>query len=263
LNCRMGTPIPHSGISQACDAHPERTAAILLCMTSAEQVSPQRLATVDWIVKRMRAIGAGLPPEDGVAVFNGVYLSVTEEFQQRLAEGHFENREAARELGTRFAERYLAAVDATATGQRVPACWRPLFQLRGHPSVRPPQFALAGINAHVGHDLPLSLVDTCRARDAEPGDLEADFNRIGEILTGLEERLREDLMPGPDLFDVADPLTHLVSSWSLGKAREGAWAAFRVLWKLRECPELTEEFTGRLDAGVGMAGRMLLTPLRR
>jgi hypothetical protein len=232
-------------------------------MTSAEQVSPQRLATVDWVEKRMRAIGAGLPPEDGVAVFNRVYLAVTEEFGQHLGEGRFEDREAAQELGVLFAGRYLAAVDATATGQRAPACWRPLFQLRGHPSVSPLQFALAGINAHVGHDLPLSLVDTCQARNAEPADLEADFNRVGDLLTDMEERLREDLMPGPDLLDVADPLTHLIGSWSLGKAREGAWAAFRALWELREFPALTEEFTRRLDAGVGMTGRILLTPLRR
>ncbi|UGY90349.1 DUF5995 family protein [Streptomyces gobiensis] len=232
-------------------------------MTSAEQMSPQRTATVEWAVKRMRAIGAGLPPEDGVAVFNQVYLSVTEDFGQRLAEGHFEDREAAGELGARFAGRYLTAVDATAAGQRAPACWRPLFQLRGHPSVHPLQFALAGINAHIGHDLPLSLVDTCVTRGAGPDELEADFNRVGELLIGMEERLREELMPGPDLLDVADPLTHLVGSWNLSKAREGAWSAFRVLWRLREFPELAGEFTGRLDASVGMAGRILLTPVRR
>lgn len=232
-------------------------------MTSAEQISPQRLATVDWVVKRMRAIGAGLPPEDGVAVFNGVYLSVTEEFGQRLACGHFEDREAAGELGARFAERYLAAVDTASAGQRTPACWRPLFQLRGHPAVRSLQFALAGINAHIGHDLPLSLLDTCLARDAEPPELEADFNRVGEMLTGMEERIREELMPGPDLLDVADPLTHLVGAWSLDKARDAAWAAFRTLWGLRAFDELTVEFTERLDASVGMVGRCLLTPLGR
>ncbi|WP_326692021.1 MULTISPECIES: DUF5995 family protein [unclassified Streptomyces] len=233
-------------------------------MTSVDQVPAQRAVTsarIGRVTARMREIGEELPPQDGVAVFNRVYLSVTEELEQRLLLGHFEDRTATGELGTRFAARFLDAVDAEATGRRTPACWRPLFRFRRHPAVRPLQFALAGINAHIGHDLPLALVDTCRALDAGPDELEADFERIGELLTGLEEHIREDLMPGPDLLDVADPLTHLVGSWSLERARGGAWAAFRALWGLRGLGELLEETAEGLDATVGMTGRCLLTPL--
>ncbi|MGV9572083.1 DUF5995 family protein, partial [Streptomyces nigra] len=69
-------------------------------------------------------------------------------------------------------------------------------------------------------------------------------------------------MPGPDLFQIADPLTHLLGSWSLERARDATWSAARALWALRRLPELAGEFTERLDAAVGLAGRMLLTPLR-
>lgn len=213
------------------------------------------------VVGRMRGIGAELPRRDGVAVFNRVYLSVTEELQRRLESGSFTNRSAAEELCVRFAGRYLRAVEASETGSRTPASWRPLFQLRRHPSVRPLQFATAGINAHIGHDLPLALLATCWSRGAEPNALESDFARIGDLLTGLEERIREELMPGPDVLDVADPLTHLLGAWSLEMARRGAWAAFRTLWELRQLPQLAEEFAERMDSGVGMAGRCLLTPL--
>lgn len=106
------------------------------------------------------------------------------------------------------------------------------------------------------------MVDACRALDCEPAGLEAEFDRVGDILTLLEERIREDLMPGPDLLEIADPLTHLVGSWSLDRAREGAWSAARLLWGLRELPGLAEEFTERLDTGVGLVGRCLLTPWR-
>ena len=235
-------------------------------MTTVERMPAQRVgsaALIAGVVGRMRALEAGLPDGDGVAVFNRVYLSVTEELERRLVEGRFEDRSATGELGARFAGRYLDAVDAEAAGRRTPSCWRPLFQMRRHPAVRPLQFALAGINAHIGHDLALSLVDTCRARGGEPEELEADFERIGELLTGMEERIREDLMPGPDLLDVADPLTHLVGSWSLERARDGAWSAFRILWGLRSLDELAEEIAEGLDATVGMAGRCLLTPLAR
>ncbi|MFD4138242.1 DUF5995 family protein [Streptomyces sp. NPDC058572] len=219
-------------------------------------------AAVGSVMERMSAYGSAWPAGDGLAVFNRVYLTVTEEIGLRIDRGGFPDPQAAATLSVLFAERYLTAVETAADGVRPPACWRPLFQYRRHPGVRPLQFALAGINAHVGHDLALAVVDTCRALGCEPAEVEDEFDRVGDILELLEERVREDLMPGPDLLQIADPLTHLAGSWSLERARDGAWTAARLLWRLRDLPELAEEFTQRLDAGVGLVGRCLLTPWR-
>lgn len=217
-------------------------------------------ASVDTVAGRMRALRASLPPKDGLAVFNRVYLAVTEEVGRSLTRGAFEDPGAAATLDVLFAQRYLRAVDAVAAGRRPPACWRPLFQYRRHPGVRPLQFALCGINAHIGHDLALAVVDSCRALECGPDGLERDFERVGDMLVALEERVREELMPGPDLLEVADPLTHLLASWSLERARDAAWSSARLLWRLRELPELSREFRERMDAGVGLVGRCLLTP---
>ncbi|MDQ1011966.1 AcrR family transcriptional regulator [Streptomyces sp. V4I23] len=219
-------------------------------------------AAVDSVVRRMLAYGSAWPAGDGLAVFNRVYLAVTREIGRHIDDGLFADRRAAVTLDVLFARRYLSALDAASQGLRPPACWRPLFQYRRHPGVRPLQFALAGINAHIGHDLALAVVDTCHALGCEPADLEGAFDRVGDVLVLLEERIREDVMPGPDLLQIADPLTHLVGSWSLDRAREGAWSAARLLWGLRDLPDLAEEFTERLDAGVGLVGRCLLTPWR-
>lgn len=216
---------------------------------------------VDTVVSRMRALDATLPAGDGVAVFNRVYLTVTEAVDHRIDSGLFDDPLTAVTLDVRFAERYLTAVECAADERRPPACWRPLFQFRRHPGVRPLQFALAGINAHIGHDLALAVVDTCRTLGCEPGEVEDEFDRVGDLLVSLEERIREDLMPGPDLLQVADPLTHLLGAWSLERARDATWTAARALWALRELPDVAAEFTERLDAAVGFAGRMLLTPL--
>ncbi|WP_442810890.1 DUF5995 family protein, partial [Streptomyces sp. Wh19] len=222
-------------------------------------------------IGRMRALRSARPPvggaedgaEDGVVVFHRVYLTVTETVRRQTAGGAFPDRRAAAALDVRFAERYLAAVDAAAAaGERTPDCWHPLFQYRHHPGVRPLQFALSGINAHIGHDLPLAVVDTCRTLGCAPPDLEEEFDRVGDLLLMLEERIREDLVPGPDLLELADPLTHLSGSWSLERAREAAWSTALVLWRLREVPLLAEEFRRRLDAGAGLVGRFLLTPCR-
>ncbi|KUN20890.1 hypothetical protein AQJ23_32535 [Streptomyces antibioticus] len=216
---------------------------------------------VDTVVDRMRALDEALPERDGIAVFNRVYLAVTEAVDRSIDSGRFADARAAITLDVRFAERYLRAVDAVARDRRPPACWRPLFQFRRHPGVRPLQFALAGINAHIGHDLALAVVDTCRTLDCEPVDVEDEFDRVGDLLVSLEERIREDLMPGPDLLQIADPLTHLLGAWSLERARDATWTAARALWALRGLPDVAAEFTERLDTAVGFAGRMLLTPL--
>ncbi|MFC9849163.1 DUF5995 family protein [Streptomyces sp. NPDC060223] len=213
--------------------------------------------TVDTVVSRMRALDAVLPERDGIAVFNRVYLAVTEEVDRRLDAGEFADPAAAITLDVRFAERYLRVAEEGDP----PACWRPLLQFRRHPGVRPLQFALAGINAHIGHDLALAVVDACRTLGCEPAELEDEFDRVGDLLVALEERIREELMPGPDLLQIADPLTHLLGAWSLDRAREATWSAARALWALRELPDLAEELAGRLDTAVGFAGRMLLTPL--
>ncbi|MFD8424688.1 DUF5995 family protein [Streptomyces sp. NPDC059466] len=217
----------------------------------------QFTAPVHMVVSRMRALEATLPERDGVAVFNRVYLTVTEEIDRRLDAGEFPDPGAAVTLDVRFAERYLTVAEEG----RPPACWRPLLQFRRHPGVLPLQFALAGVNAHVGHDLALAVVDSCRALGCEPADLEDEFERVGDLLVSMEERVREDLMPGPDLLEVADPLTHLLGAWSLERARDAGWSAARTLWALRGLPGLAREFEDRLDAAVGLTGRMMLTPL--
>ncbi|MGW6295301.1 DUF5995 family protein [Streptomyces sp. NPDC055058] len=226
-------------------------------MPECEQV----LTSVDTVIARMRAVDAVLPERDGIAVFNRVYLAVTESVDRRIDAGRFSDPRAATVLDVRFAQRYLTALDAVLDDRRPPACWRPLFQFRRHPGVRPLQFALAGINAHIGHDLALAVVDTCRTLGCEPACLEDDFDRVGDLLVSLEERIREELMPGPDLLEIADPLTHLLGAWSLERARDAAWTAARALWALRGLPDVAGDLTARLDTAVGFAGRMLLTPL--
>ncbi|MFJ7329188.1 DUF5995 family protein [Streptomyces cyaneofuscatus] len=187
------------------------------------------------------------PPGDGVGVFHAVRRTV--------------HRKAG-SLEARLTERYLSALDTAEAGGRPPECRRPLFQYRHHPGVRPVQFALAGLHAHVAHDLALAVVDVCRTRDCEPDALEGEFEQVGDLLALLEERIHDELTPGPDLLRIADPLTHLVSSWSLERARGAAWTTAQVLRRLRGFPSAAEEFARQNDAGAGLVVRFLLTPCR-
>ncbi|MFC8454318.1 DUF5995 family protein [Kitasatospora sp. NPDC057223] len=217
--------------------------------------------TVGQVVDRMRGIGAALPAGDGLGVFNGMYLTVTELVRDQLAAAFFDDPAAVTTLDALFAGRYLAAVDAAAAGRRPPACWRPLFELRGHPGIHPLQFALAGMNAHIEHDLPLAVVDTCRRLGLEPRDVAADYHRVNDLLARVEGGVRESLLPDGGLLDAADPLLHVCGVWSVDKAREAAWASVLALWQLRPVPLAYAAVSAALDGSVGMVCRALLTPL--
>ncbi len=217
--------------------------------------------TVDQVVDRLQGLQVALPASDGVAVFDRVYLTVTELIRDRLASGYFGDPAGVARLDAVFAGRFLAAVDAAAAGGRPSACWRPLFELRGHPGIHPLQFALAGMNAHIEYDLPVSVLDTCRANGYRPEDVEADYQRINDLLAQVEAQVREELLPEPEALRIADPLLHVVGVWSVDRAREAAWASIAGLWELRHVPPAYDAVLTALDGTVGMVSRALLTPL--
>jgi hypothetical protein len=239
-------------------------AAILANMElSGRELSGTGLSTapadaVAVVAARLGDAVAGLPPGDGVGVFGGIYLQVTDAVVRRLGEdGYFTSPADVARLDTLFADRFLGALSAPVP----PACWRPLLDLRLHPGIRPVQFALAGMNSHIEHDLPLSVVDSCRSLDCPPQALEADFHRVNDLLADLEQRVREELLTLPAGWDVADPLLHLLDSWSIDAARDAAWASARMLWELRGKPDAYAAAAEALDRSTGMTSRCLLTPL--
>ncbi|MFJ5234886.1 DUF5995 family protein [Kitasatospora sp. NPDC088391] len=218
-------------------------------------------SAVDRAVDRMREIAAQLPPTDGVAVFNRMYLTVTELVRDRLADGYFADPAAMAGLDGVFAARYLAAVDEDRAGRRPAACWRPLFELRGTPGIHPLQFALAGMNAHIENDLPLSVLDTCRLTGCAPEQLEGDYLRINTLLAQVEAQVRTTLLPEPAELSAADPLLHVLGVWSIDRARDAAWASVLALRELRRLPPAARLAAEALSGSVGMVSRALLVPL--
>ena len=211
------------------------------------------------MVQRLRLVLDGLPPQDGVAVFGGVYLTVTEAVRDHLDRGDlFHSPTEVAALDVLFANRFLDAL----TAPRAPACWRPLLEFRLHPDVLPVQFALCGMNAHIEHDLPLAVVDACTALGCAPEQLAGDFHRVNDVLAAVEEQVRDRLMPAAEELDLAEPLLHLLSSWSIDRARDAAWASAVSLWELRALPGPSGLVAAALDDATGLVCRCLLTPLR-
>jgi hypothetical protein len=224
--------------------------------------------TVDGVLARMREIDEGLPAADGVAVFNTMYLTVTERIVAILAPAggpssiSFADPAAMTDLDVRFAGLWLTAYDAAAGGAPVPTAWRPLFESRGAGLV-PVQYALAGMNTHIEHDLPVAVAETCRARGLEPDQLHQDYETVNGVLAQVESEVRRSFLDqlGREADDAMRQVAHLVSCWSIDKAREVAWVTAETLWSLRDAGLLRDRFLVGLADTVGMTTRTLLTPI--
>src|SRR5215831_3554083 len=129
---------------------------------------PAPVTTVAGAIARMEAIEAGLPAGDGLACFNHMYLGVTRQVNGQLGAGFYADSAFMTHLDVAFAGLYFAAADAAGDPAVVPPAWRPLVEQRANPGIEPVQFALAGMNAHINHDLPLALLDTFTAPATSP-----------------------------------------------------------------------------------------------
>lgn len=224
--------------------------------------------TVAGVVARLRAIQQDLSPGDGAAVFNAMYLRVTEQVAADLDAGTtFEDPEFMHELDVRFAGLWIAAYDAAVSGGKVPSAWAPLFEERDTRGIFPIQYALAGMNAHIEHDLPLAVVTTCRSRGVTPGQapVRRDYEAVNDLLARVESDIRRSFLT--EMGQIVDaevgPLVHLVSAWNIDKARDLAWVNVETLWATGPLDFLSARYVAMLGHTVGMASRCLLTPVGR
>lgn len=229
-----------------------------------------RVKTVADVLARLAAIDAALPDSDGVKWFNRLYLEMTQQLEASVA-----NRPEAAPgflaaLDVVFADRYLTAFEAAGDGALPPDypfhAWKPLFEARHERGIAPVQFALAGMNAHINHDLAIAACGACAARRSEPNDdgpEHQDYESVNSLIAEVEKRMKAWMMTGllkeldRDFGDVDD----VVAVWNIGRARDAAWVGAEVIWSLRRLPPLRESYEDTNDHVVGFAGRALLAPV--
>ena len=226
-----------------------------------EEVPAGQPTSVEDVIAQLRAIDQRLPAADGVAEFNRMYLKVTELVLTRLGDGVFTNQAFMTRLDAVFAGLYLRQV--SASGAALDKAWVPLFEGR-RASCEPIQFALAGMNAHINHDLPIALVRTCRQLGLtlkSPG-VRADYDAVTGILAEIHEEVRQSFLGGIALEVDRNlaPVVTLIGNWSIAKARQAAWVTAQTLWELDAVQGVETEFLAALSSSVGMASSFLLTP---
>jgi len=153
------------------------------------------------LASRLRALDAELDGADGLVWFNRWYAAVTTALVESSRRHRFDDARFVERLECHAADRYFAALTAHLTDPGSgPSCWEPLFQARSQSDALPIQHAIAGINAHVNHDLPVALVTTCGEIDQAPvrgAPAHADYERMGTILDGVLCDPRAWLSVGP------------------------------------------------------------------
>ena len=231
-------------------------------MSAGLPAPPVPVTTVAGVIARMEAIEAALPALDGLACFNRMYLQVTKQINSRLGQGFFADRAFMTYLDVAFAGLYFGAADAAGGAAAVPLAWRPLLEQRADTGIEPVQFALAGMNAHINHDLPLALVATCTALATSPdaGAHFADYQKVDQLLDAAEQSIRESLESAPELAvdHHLSAVNNLIANWTINSARDLAWNNCLLLWAVRDEPIARGLLTDSLASSAALTSRLLL-----
>ena len=210
----------------------------------------------------MEAIEAALPAGDGLACFNRMYLQVTRQVYSRLSQGFFADPAFMTQLDVAFAGLYFSAAGAAGDPAAVPLAWRPLVEQRANAGIEPVQFALAGMNAHINHDLPLALVATCTGLASSPdaGAHFADYQKVDQLLDAAEQSVRQSFESAPELAvdHHVTAVNNLIANWSINSARDLAWNNFLLLWAVRDDPIARGLLADSLAGSAAVASRLLL-----
>jgi hypothetical protein len=220
------------------------------------------VTSIEEAVATMQRIAADLPAHDGLACFNRMYLEVTRQVQARITDDFFTDNAFMARLDVVFANIYFAAVDAVARSTPLPVAWRPLITLRTDHRIEPIQFALAGMNIHINHDLPLAVVATCTELASAPsaGPHHADYQRVDLLLDAAVQSVRQSFESGAVLdFDRhTERVANLIGIWSIDAARDMSWDTACALWEAREHPVVLDLLVDVLVRTVSLATRGLL-----
>ncbi len=217
--------------------------------------------TIADVIARMQAIDALLAVNDGLKWFNRLYLAVTQEVDLHPPGGAWKNPVWLTRLDVVFAGFYFDAVAGFLAGETVPSSWSALFEARYRGGIDRIQFALAGMNAHINHDLALALLATdadlnlAPAEDSpEHEDYEAVNGLLKTVMPAELNTLATDTLGV--LAQDTGKVGRLLAFWDICAARDLAWDFANQLRGLAGLGRATA--LGAQDAMTGALGQAIL-----
>ena len=222
-------------------------------------------STIADVLATMQSIDALTVDGDGLKWFNWLYFQVTKAVEDRVSSGGFTDAAFLALLDVEFAKLYFNALRGSLSGESIPGCWQALFNRRNDTRLARIQCAFSGINAHINHDLPIAIVNTCKLSNLAPqhGTQYSDYTNLNATLDSLIDEAKQTLNVRL-LGDVLPPVNVLedtVAGWSVSAAREAAWNNSELLWHLQGQSLLSNAFLNTLDGLTTVVSKGLLVPV--
>jgi hypothetical protein len=225
-------------------------------------VSPASIADV---IAVMQKIDGLLPDNDGVKWFNRLYLMVTQQIDLQPPPSGWEDAAWLTRLDVVFAGFYFAAIaGALQQAADTASSWDALFEARNRAGVDRIQFALAGMNAHINHDLALALLQTddeLRLTPALQSPEHDDYEQVNGLLEQVLPSALNVLATGivGELAQDTGKIGRLLAIWNVRAARDLAWDFSGHLRDLAG-PSRALALEAQ-DQLTGVIGRSLLLPI--
>jgi hypothetical protein len=229
-----------------------------------EIVTSNPPGSIDEVIEWMEKLDSAMDPNDGLRWFNLLYLKVTQQVRDMPPQGGWQDPAWLARLDVIFANLYFAALADFLAGRPIPSSWQALFEARERVGVDRIQFALAGMNAHINHDLSFALlrIDDEMHQGFNPNSPEhQDYEHVNGLLEAVLPQALQFLATGVigQIIQDTDKIGKLLAVWNVRVARDLAWDFAEHLHGLsglhREFAIISQDkFTGAI-------GRMLLFPI--
>jgi Family of unknown function (DUF5995) len=202
-----------------------------------------------------------LAADDGLKWFNRLYLMVTQQVDLNSPGGAWASPLWLTRLDVVFASLYFSAVAGFLSGRSLPSAWSVLFEARYRTGIDRIQFAVAGMNAHINHDLALALLTTDAELNVVPASDGPEFTDYQSV-----NRLLNTVMPSALTTLATDTLGvlaqdtgkigRLLAFWDICQARVLAWDFAN---QLRGLPGVARDAALSAQDGLtGVIGRAIL-----
>jgi hypothetical protein len=225
-------------------------------------VADPKPTTIEEVIDRMNRLDTAMSGTDGLKWFNWLYRLVTESVRNSPPAAGWKNPQWLARLDVVFADLYFAAIESSLSGAgAAPKSWQALFEARQKPGIDRIQLALAGMNAHINHDLALALLLTnsqCGITPTRTSPEHDDFEHVNDLLTGVLPQALQTLATGVvgEVVQDTGKIGRLLAIWNVRAARDLAWDFADHLRNLNGLPR--EFALAAQDQLTGALGRTLL-----
>jgi hypothetical protein len=225
-------------------------------------VSAPALTAIKQVIELMQQIDDCIPNGDGLKWFNRLYLSVTQQIDQQPVTC-WKDPSWLINLDVVFAGFYFRALAGFLSGDPgVPSSWTAMFEARYRTGVDRIQFALAGMNAHINHDLALALLavdDQTGVVPSHTSPQHVDYQLVNMLLNSVMPSALQ--MMATDTLGVLAEDTgkvgRLLAFWNICQARDLAWDFANHLRNLSGA--LPQAALDAQDQITGVLGRAILS----